>query len=89
MLVLVTRAPNRRDTNASLVLRSFSRGRPDRLGRGLDDHLSVPVPGAGASILAGDGPLVPVTAEELADLSLQGSRHQQMRAEPADLKNFR
>ena len=25
-------------------------------------------------VLAGDGPLVPVTAEELANLSLQGSR---------------
>ena len=55
-------------------------------------HLPVPVAGPGTGILAGYGPLVTVTAEELGDLGLQRSLHQQLRAEPGhvfqDLRNL-
>ena len=56
-----------------------------RPGGRLDGHLPVPVPGAGPGILAGRGPLVPIPAEELRDLSFQRGLHQQPRAEPGDI----
>jgi hypothetical protein len=61
-------------------------GQPDRPGGGLDRHLPVPVTGARRGILAGHGPLITVTAEELGDLGLQRCLHQQLRAQVGDLR---
>jgi hypothetical protein len=60
-------------------------GQPDRPGGGLDGHLPVPVTRTRPGILGARGPGVPVAAEELGDLGLQGGLHQQLGAEPGHL----
>jgi hypothetical protein len=57
-------------------------GQDHRPGGRLDGHLPVPVTRTRPGIVAGRGPLVPVTAEELGDLGLQRGLHQQLCAEP-------
>ena len=60
-------------------------GQGHRPGGGLDRHFPVAVTAAGPGVLGQRGPGIPVTAEELGDLGLEGGLHQQLRAEPGDI----
>jgi hypothetical protein len=74
--------PRRERLSRAAQLRPCQGHRP---GGRLDRDLPVPVAGTRPGISAGRGPLVAVTAGELSDLSLEGSLHQQLHAEPGDI----